>query len=243
MKLGVWISAIVYLSGCFPTIKGVPSVSSTSDLPQSFILMSAYLPTVVFDIRYAGVNNFVGGKITGYEQPLCFLTQKTAVALKAVQEELDQKGYRLKIFDCYRPQRAVNHFVEWAKQPDDPKMKKQYYPNEEKSKLIEKGYIAEKSGHSRGSTVDLTLVQKSTSLELDMGTPFDYFDPRSATLTSSVQGQAKQNRLLLKNVMEKHGFENYAKEWWHYTLKDEPFKNRYFDVVISESLANQFSAQ
>lgn len=145
---------------------------------------------------------------------------------------MQQRGYTLKIFDCYRPQRAVDHFVRWVGDVHDRTMKAHYYPNEEKSRLIEKGYIAGRSGHSRGSTLDLTLVKKDGGAELDMGTPYDYFDALSNTTAPRITGEPKANRLLLKAVMEKHGFVNYPKEWWHYTLKDEPYPDTYFDFPV-----------
>jgi D-alanyl-D-alanine dipeptidase len=147
--------------------------------------------------------------------------------LQNVQSELQKEGFTLKVFDCYRPQRAVDHFVRWAKDLNDTKMKSTYYPNVDKKDLFKDGYIAAKSGHSRGSTLDLTIEG------FDMGTPFDFFDPRSHTMTETVTQQQHKNRMTLKRVMERNGFKNYAEEWWHYTLKEEPFKETYFDFAIS----------
>ncbi len=200
--------------------------------PNSFITVNEVIPSAVFDIRYYSKNNFIGVRVNGYEKPLCILTESAVLALTKVQQEISQQGYTLKIFDCYRPQQAVDHFVQWVKNLSDQKMKSKYYPSEDKSQLIEKGYIADQSGHSRGSTLDLTLARKSDSIELDMGTTYDYFDSISNTADSRITAEQKENRLLLKSVMEKHGFVNYEKEWWHYTLKDEPYPDMYFNFSV-----------
>lgn len=201
-------------------------------MPESFVVVNDAIPSLIFDIRYYSDDNFLGTKVRGYESAKCILTSPASEALKEVQRELSEAGYTLKIFDCYRPQEAVDHFVEWVRDADDQKMKAQYYPNEDKSQLIEKGYIADQSGHSRGSTLDLTLVENSSSTELDMGTPFDYFDTLSNTADPRISEQQKRNRLLLKAAMGSHGFVNYDKEWWHYTLKDEPYPDTYFDFPV-----------
>ena len=184
------------------------------------------IPSIHYDMRYTTNENFIGRPINGYKEPICYLTHETVPALQKVQKTLQTQGYSLRIFDCFRPQRAVDHFVRWAKELDDTKMKKSYYPNVKKKDLFRDGYIAAKSGHSRGSTLDLTIDG------LDMGTPFDYFDPRSHTNAKNVTKKQHDNRMFLKKVMEENGFKNYAEEWWHYTLKDELFKERYFDFVI-----------
>ena len=191
-----------------------------------FTNINTSLPSIHYDMRYTTDNNFIGKPIDGYKEPICYLTNETAPALKKVQKALQKQGRSLRIFDCFRPQRAVDHFVRWAKDLNDTKMKKHYYPNVKKSDLFKDGYIAAKSGHSRGSTLDLTIDG------LDMGTPFDYFDPRSHTNAKSVTKKQHKNRMFLKKVMEENGFKNYAEEWWHYTLKGEPFKEHYFDFVI-----------
>ena len=149
-----------------------------------------------------------------------------------MQREVQGQGYSLKVFDCYRPQRAVDRFVAWGRDLSDQAMKAEHYPAEDKSQLFEKGYIADRSGHSRGSTLDLTLVRQPDATELDMGTPYDYFDSLSNTEDPRITGQQRANRLLLKGVMEKHGFVNYDKEWWHYTLTDEPYPDSYFDFPV-----------
>ena len=181
---------------------------------------------MVFDLRYATDYNFVGKKIDGYDRALCLLSNAASSALLAVENELEKQGLHLKIFDCYRPQRAVNHFVRWAKDLDDTKMKSIFYPHVAKHNLFKDGYIAAKSGHSRGSTLDLTIDG------LDMGSPFDFFDPISHTDATNITKEQHKNRMFLKQVMETHGFKNYAAEWWHYTLKDEPYQKSYFDFVI-----------
>lgn len=188
---------------------------------------------ILIDARYYGTNNFVGTRVDGYDANKCFLSKEAANALKVAQKLAVKKKLSLKVFDCYRPQMAVDHLVRWARDLKDLKTKKDFYPNEDKATLFTKGYIAEKSGHSRGSTVDLTLVRYEHGVwkELDMGTPFDFFDPKSAT-KSLKSGKAHNNRLILKSIMEVAGFKNYSKEWWHYTLIDEPYPTTYFNYKV-----------
>jgi len=195
---------------------------------QTFVDVNAFIPNIDYEIRYYGNNNFIGQPIQGYKAPLCLLTPEATTALQKVQQALTKEHLSLKVFDCYRPQRAVNHFIKWANDLNDTKMKSQYYPHVKKEELFEKGYIAAKSGHSRGSTVDLTIKG------LDMGTPFDLFDTRSHTYNQQITPQQLQNRIKLKSVMERYGFKNYPKEWWHYTLEDEPYQEHYFDLVITK---------
>lgn len=233
------------------------SISSATEIPDAFVEVREVIPDLVMDIRYFGNHNFVGAKVRGYEAAKCYLTRQAANALKGVQDDLRPFGLSLKIYDCYRPQRAVNHFVEWARDIDDIKTKKEFYPNVDKRNLFKEGYIAEKSGHSRGSTVDLTIVPinppaqpefilgKTPQVEcykdrteryadntIDMGTGFDCFHPLSHTTNPAIKLEQRINRLLLKTLMEKHGFKNLAEEWWHYTLKNEPFADTYFDFEI-----------
>ena len=193
---------------------------------DKFINVNRYIPTINFDIRYYTHHNFIGKPIDGYAFALCLLTPEATLALQKVQKALLQEHLRLKVYDCYRPQRAVNHFIRWAKDLNDTKMKATYYPNVNKSELFTLGYIAAKSGHSRGSTIDLSIET------LDMGTPFDLFDQRSHTLSSQITPLQQQNRRHLKELMQQYGFVNYEAEWWHYTLKDEPYKERYFDIIV-----------
>lgn len=201
--------------------------------------------TIQQEMRYFGTENFVGARVDGYEAPACWLSRPAAEALARVQAEVQPFGLSLRVFDCYRPQRAVNHFARWAADPSATAMKASYYPAVPKDSLFAWGYIAARSGHSRGSTVDLTLVPAGAGAApgpaykacadggpLDMGTGFDCFSPRSATASPAVTPQQRANRLLLKAVMERHGFRNYSAEWWHYTLRDEPFPETYFDEPV-----------
>lgn len=203
-----------------------------AQIPDGFVDMGEFLADVQIEARYAGDGNFVGAPIDGYEAEKVLLTREAADALLAVQIELRQIGLGLKLFDGYRPQRAVDHFVRWAQDPEDDVMKSVYYPHVDKSELFEQGYIAEQSGHSRGSAVDLTLVLLETGEELDMGTRWDFFDPRSAPANQEVSLQHQARRTLLQITMIKHGFEPLAEEWWHFKLRDEPYPDTYFDFVI-----------
>lgn len=210
-------------------------------------------PTIKVEALYSTDHNFIGKPIDGYRRNKCFLTPKAAEALAKVQKAALAQNYTLKVYDCYRPQRAVDHFIRWAKDANDTKMKDLFYPTVEKSRLFAEGYIAEKSGHSRGSTVDVTLVALSSDnppfhfikkrcddLEHDfaadgslyMGTDYDCFSPLSHTVNVDVPANAQAHRLLLRHLMEKYGFKNYDKEWWHYTLENEPYPDTYFDFEV-----------
>ena len=202
-----------------------------NQLPKNFVYLQDIIPDIELEMRYYGKDNFVGRKVDGYEKPVCICTKEAALALKNVQEELSSKNLSLKVFDAYRPQRAVNHFIEWAKSINDTLTKSKYYPNVKKEDLFRLKYIAEKSSHSRGSTFDLTLLDSSKNA-LDMGTPFDYFGPESWPTSHAVNSDQKANRMLLQRLMLKHGFSLYAEEWWHFTLNNEPFSDTYFDFVI-----------
>ncbi len=191
-----------------------------------FMPVKQILSSAQFNMRYFSHDNFLGRPVKGYTSPICYLSNEAAFSLKKVEEALNKVHLRLLIFDCYRPQRAVDDFVLWAKDINDTKMKASYYPNVKKKDLFKEGYIAARSGHSRGSTIDLTIEG------FDMGTPFDFFDPSSHTISPTITYEQQQNRLYLKKVMERNGFKNYAAEWWHYSLKDEPFKKHYFDFEI-----------
>ncbi len=198
--------------------------------PSSFVDAATVVPGLVAEMRYVGDSNFVGRPIDGYEKPVCFLTKQAAEALAQVARDIAPQGLKLKAFDCYRPKRAVAHFVRWARAISDMKNKQEYYPDMEKTRLFSDGYIAAHSGHSRGSTIDLTIVDASG--ELDMGTHFDFLSPRSNTNNPTVSAQAHKNRLLLAAAMSKRGFAPYGKEWWHFTLRGEPFPNTYFDFPV-----------
>lgn len=205
----------------------------SSDLPRGFVYIEDIIPDIKTDIRYAGNNNFIGKRIDGYLKPRCILTAKAAYALKNVQEDLKKFGLSLTIFDAYRPQQAVDHFVRWSKNPNDNKMKKLYYPKVDKADLIEQEYIAAESSHTRGSAVDLTIVSlKDGNLELDMGTIYDFFDVKSSVYNKSLNQKQRSNRMLLNTLMSKHGFVYYDKEWWHFKLRKEPFPKTYFNFPV-----------
>lgn len=207
--------------------------AQTLALPNGFVYLADYAPSIQQDMRYATSNNFVGEPIDGYVAPKCILTRPAAIALSNIQQSLKPKGLGLRVFDCYRPQRAVNHFVHWSKDISDQKMKRDYYPKVNKRDFFKRGYVAKKSGHTRGSTVDLTLIHLKTNKALDMGTHFDFMDRRShPLLRSTVTPQQFQNRQLLRDIMHKHGFKPLLTEWWHFTLKNEPYPNRYFDFPV-----------
>ena len=206
----------------------------SSEMPTGFVDIKQVIPSIVLDIRYLSANNFVGKPITGYQSAKCILSVKAANALKQVQDELQNFNLGVKVYDCYRPQQAVDHFVRWAKDLNDTKMKSIYYPNVNKADLFTEGYIAAKSGHSRGSTVDLTLVSLASTpaKELDMGTGWDLFGPQSWPSSQAVNGQQRANRMLLQSLMLKHGFVFLPQEWWHFTIADEPFAQQYFDFPV-----------
>lgn len=202
--------------------------------PEGFVEIRDAVPGIQVELRYLTGDNFVGEPIDGYEAERCYITAEAARALARVQHELSHVGLSLKVFDAYRPQRAVDHFVRWAGDLDDTKMKARYYPDVEKAHLFRDGYIAARSGHSRGSTVDLTIVSMDSGEPepLDMGTPWDYFGPHSWPLSREVTPQQRANRMLLQSLMIKHGFRPLAEEWWHFTLEDEPYPKTYFDFVV-----------
>ena len=200
---------------------------------EEFVLVTDIVPDVILEIRYFSTYNFVGMRIDGYEEPVALLTQEAAEALKQVSDEMKQQGYRLKIYDCYRPQTAVNHFVRWAENLNAVDMKPVFYPDVDKADLFEQGFIAKKSGHSRGSTVDLTLVDAFSGREVDMGGPFDFFGELSHPgYRGALTEQQISNRQLLRDTMLKHGFKPLSTEWWHFTLKDEPYPGTYFDFPV-----------
>ena len=200
--------------------------------PEDFIDLQQFIPTVAVDVRYAGADNFVGEPIRGYQEKKIYLSKQAATALALVQAELADAGLGLKVFDGYRPQRAVNHFVSWAEDLTDIRMQSRYYPSVSKAHLFRDGYIAARSGHSRGSTVDLTLVQLDSGEELDMGSSWDFFDPVSWPDSKAVSAQQYANRMRLREVMDRYGFNPLQTEWWHFTLREEPYPDQYFDFVI-----------
>jgi len=199
---------------------------------ENFVELQDRIPTIAVDVRYYSADNFVGQRVDGYEQPVILLSKQAADALSAVQERLKNDGLGLKVFDAYRPQTAVNHFVRWAADPTDRRTKQKYYPDLPKDRLFELGYIAKRSGHTRGSTLDLTLIDLSTGEELDMGSGWDFFGEISHHDSPLVDRQATANRERLRDAMVAEGFRPYANEWWHYTLDNEPFPDRYFDFPV-----------
>ena len=200
---------------------------------SGFVLLSDYVPGIVQEIRYFSTYNFVGDRIDGYEEPCAIVAKEAARALKAVSNALNVQGYRLKIFDAYRPACAVKHFVLWGIEDLDLRMKPYFYPDLEKQELFAKGYIASQSSHSRGSAVDLTLLDMRTGKEVDMGSPFDLFSPVSHPDYTGVTEEQYQNRMLLQQVMVRNGFQPIDCEWWHFSLKDEPYPDTYFDFPVS----------
>jgi D-alanyl-D-alanine dipeptidase len=234
-----------------------PAPARADTLPDGFVYLRDVAPSVLQEIRYTTAYNFVGAPIDGYEAPECILTARAARALAAVQAEVERDGLSLKVYDCYRPQAAVNHFARWARD-DDEVMKAAFYPDEPKGSLFARGYIASRSGHSRGSTVDLTLVPlphtpntaypdpadgrlprcdrplpgRFDEGDLDMGTAYDCLSTVAATESGAVSAEVRRNRYRLREVMSRHGFRNYAKEWWHFTLRDEPYRSTYFDFPV-----------
>ncbi len=203
-----------------------------AQIPEGFKYVKDEVPTIQIELRYFSENNFIGKQIDGYERDVLILSKEATLALKKVQIKLNKKGLGLKIYDGYRPQRAVNHFWKWALTINDTLMKHQYYPKVSKKNLFKEGYIATKSGHTRGSTIDLTLIDLKTGKELDMGSPYDFFGKESWVAFDAISIQQKQHRNTLQKVMLENGFRNYKQEWWHFTLRNEPYPNTYFDFVV-----------
>jgi len=235
--------------------------ASAGEMPKNFVYLADIDPTIQQDMRYASANNFIGKVVPGYAAPECVLVKPAAEALKRVQADVRAKGFTLKVYDCYRPARAVAAFVDWAKEPDDRKAKTIYYPNLPKSALFP-DYIATRSGHSRGATLDLTLVPIDTAQavgaddrepkpctapqvehapdgSLAMGTTFDCFDLKSHTIVPGLTDEERANRSILVDAMTAQGFKNYANEWWHYTLEGEPYPDTIFDFPIEARPAKQ----
>ena len=201
--------------------------------PSGFVLLADYVPAILQEIRYYSTFNFIGDRIDGYEEPCALLTKEAARALKSVSGELLVQGYRLKIFDAYRPACAVKHFVLWGIEDQDVRMKPWFYPELDKNALFAEGYIAKRSSHSRGSTVDLTLLDMKTGQELDMGSPFDLFSEISHPDYRGVTAQQYDNRMLLREAMVRNGFVPIDCEWWHFTLANEPYPDSCFEFPVS----------
>ncbi|WP_418511409.1 M15 family metallopeptidase [Corallibacter sp.] len=201
-------------------------------LPKGFVYVDTVIPDIDVELRYYSTHNFVGDTINAYHDNTLILTEQTARALKNVQDELESQNLCLRVYDGYRPQPAVNHFITWARDLNDTINKKEFYPEVNKRHLFRDGYIASRSGHSRGSTVDLTIIDGNTFEPIDMGSPYDFFGEKSWVNYEHITEKQKANRQLLQSVMLKHGFRNYSKEWWHFTLRGEPFPNTYFDFPV-----------
>jgi len=228
----VWIVVMGRLRGHAITLVLAAAGLGCATAPTPKLVdAGALTPTLLVDIRYAGPNNFVGAPIDGYDAPRCLLSEPAAQALGAVQEDVATVDLGLVVWDCYRPQRAVDQFLAWSLGPPDPVLAARYFPNVAKRDLVPQGYIAARSGHSRASTVDVGLVHLEDGVPLDMGTSFDFFDPRSGE-NGPVPEPARANRARLRDAMERHGFVAYAPEWWHFTLAREPYPDRYFDLPV-----------
>tara|TARA_R110002073_G_scaffold132279_1_gene279081 strand:+ start:533 stop:1267 length:735 start_codon:yes stop_codon:yes gene_type:complete len=228
---GVLALSIVLM--LFPGERRVMAQTSSESVPEYFVELRELIPTLHLELRYFSENNFVGEVVDGYRAEKVFMTREAATALVNVQNELAPFGLSLKVFDAYRPQSAVDHFVRWAEDLEDRKMKQVFYPSVPKDILFDEGYISARSGHSRGSTVDLTLVDLASGEELDMGTPWDFFDPSSWPSYQGLSVQARSNRNLLAAVMTKHGFRAIRTEWWHFNLENEPYPDTYFNFPIN----------
>lgn len=203
--------------------------------PSGFVLLGDFVPGVIQEIRYYSTYNFIGDRIDGYEEPCAIITREAARALRSVSNEMMVQGYRLKIFDAYRPVCAVKHFVLWGIEDQDIRMKPYFYPELQKQELFVKGYIAKQSSHSRGSTVDLTLLDMNTGKELDMGSPFDLFSEVSHPDNKSITEEQFNNRMILRRVMLRNSFDPIDCEWWHFTLRDEPYPDTYFEFPVCAS--------
>lgn len=248
--------AVLVLGILLLATAAISSNYDTEKKPDTFVDITEVIPDVVLEIRYYGEHNFLGTRVDGYLAPKCILTRAAAQALAGVQNDLRPFSLSLKIYDCFRPQRAVDHFVRWAKDVDDTKTKQEFYPAVDKRNLFRDGFIASRSGHSRGSTVDLTIVpvpvppqpvfvlgqplvactlpvgKRFPDNSIDMGTGFDCFDELSHPANPKMGLRQRLNRLLLRTLMEKHGFRPYDKEWWHFTLANEPYPDTYFNFPV-----------
>ncbi len=203
-----------------------------SDDASGFVSLGEVIPDVLLDIRYYSSFNFIGERIDGYEAPAALLTREAAKALKSVSDEALERGFRLRVFDAYRPQKAVDRFMRWAEDPADIRMKQYFYPDVDKKNVIPQGYIAEHSGHTRGSTVDLTLFGMTAQQDLDMGGTFDFFGEKSHPDFAGISEAQHANRMLLQGLMMKHGFRPLETEWWHFTLEKEPWPDTYFTFPV-----------
>ncbi len=199
---------------------------------NGFVVLTDVVPDAILEIRYFSTFNFMGVRVDGYNAPIAYLTKEAADSLKAVSDDVKAMGYRLKIFDAYRPQCAVDHFVRWSQEASDTLMKRYFYPDIDKPRLFEEGYIAKKSRHTCGSTIDLTLFDMNTEKEVDMGSPFDWLGEESHPDYAGVTPEQHKNRMILRDAMLRHGFRGISTEWWHFVLKNEPYPDTYFTFVI-----------
>lgn len=228
----IFVGVLLALS-LFVTPAAAQQSTAPAD-PTGFVVLGEFIPDIIQEIRYYSTYNFVGDRIDGYEQPCALMTLEAAQALKAVSDDVMKMGYRLKVYDAYRPQMAVDHFVRWAKDLDDKRMKKYFYPKVDKTRLFADGYIAAKSGHTRGSTIDLTLFDMKTGKEVDMGGTFDHFGIEShPDYKGNLTKAQLKNRKILRDAMLRHGFKPLDTEWWHFTLKDEPYPDTYFTFPVT----------
>jgi len=246
-------TACLFIACCLAAVGCSTKTAQDKEFEKAFVTVTDAVPDAILEIRYYGTYNFVGERIDGYMQPTALLTREAAAALKAVSDDVIAQGYRLKIYDAYRPQCGVDHFVRWAADLQDKKMKQYFYPDLDKSVLFEQEYIMAKSGHTRGSTVDLTLFDMNTEKEVDMGGTFDWFGPEShpdfcgnpetgqytgdnskSPSGRSITPEQFRNRMILREAMLRHGFKPLDSEWWHFTLKDEPYTDTYFNHPVSQ---------
>lgn len=202
-------------------------------IPSGFVSLIDICPDLNIQMSYATAENFTGEVVNGYKARKAYLAQAPAEALCKVQADAHKLGLKLKIYDSYRPVKAVSFFQDWALKPEtNPHIKAMYYPHHTRLELFEAGYIAKQSSHSRGSAVDLTLIDAKTNQNLDMGSAFDYFDDLSHTDSPKATEAQRKNRMILKDLMEKRGFKNFSQEWWHYSFKPEPYPDQYFDFDV-----------
>ena len=229
---------LIFVLFCFGACVAGCAITSSDKLPDGFVVVSDIMPDVIQDIKYFGEDNFIGKRVDCYGEPVAILTKEAAESLKKANEDFKSHGYMIKIFDAYRPQSAVDCFINWAKDINDIKNKENFYPDVDKKDLFDLGYICSKSSHTRGSTVDMTIVDIENNKEIDTGSNFDFFGDISHHGTDKITEEQTENRNLIKSIMEKHGFDSYEYEWWHYTLKNEPYPDTYFDFPV-KSYKNQ----
>ena len=253
LMIALSVLAVAMMCCCKSATEKKSVEANTTDDTSQFVTLTDVVPDVIMEIRYYGTYNFVGTRIDGYEEPTALLSKQAADSLRAVSDDVITLGYRLKIYDAYRPQKGVDHFVRWAANIPDTLMKRYFYPDLDKSVLFEHEYIYEKSGHTRGSTVDLTLFDMKAEKEVDMGGTFDWFGPEShpdfcgnpetgkytgdnskSPVGRSITPQQFANRMILRNAMLRHGFKPLDSEWWHFTLKNEPFPDTYFTFPVKQ---------